>query len=98
MTCGVWVKEPFASADSLPMSPEVLQDVKMPEVVVLRVRFAICSPCLESLQLVVNEVSWSDLSSAGYNVKYDVKRNGSERSDGESANDRGSVGASHAVN
>ena len=64
----------------------------------LWVGFAICSSCVECLQLAVDEVSWSDLSPAGDYVEYDVKRYGSERTNGESANDRGPVGASHAVN
>ena len=69
----------------------------MPEILVLWVRFTFCGACLESLHLVVNEMGWCDLTPVCNELESSVKRDESQRGDGESANHRGPVRAGHAM-
>ena len=49
MACDVWIKKPFASTHSLPMGLEVLEDVKVSDVVVRWAGFALGGACLKGL-------------------------------------------------
>ena len=60
------------------MGVEVLENVKVSEVTVLGVSLALGGACLIGLHLVVDEIGWSDLSSAGYELESGVERYGSE--------------------
>ena len=57
---------------------KVLEDVKVPKVVVLGVGLALGGACLVGLHLVVDEVGWRNLSSAGNDLEGDVERYGGE--------------------
>ena len=50
----------------------------MPKVVVLGVGLAFGGACLIGLHLVVDEVGWSNLTSAGNDLEGDVERYGGE--------------------
>ena len=78
MACDVWFEEPFASAHSLPMGFEVLDNIKVPKVMVCWASFALGGACLKGLQLVVDEMGWGNLPSASYEVEYGVEGYGSE--------------------
>ena len=60
------------------MGVEVLEDVKVSEVAMLGVRLALGGACLEGLHLVVNEMGWSDLTPACYELESGVERYGGE--------------------
>ena len=57
---------------------KVLDDIKVPKVVVLGVGLALGGACLVGLHLVVDEVGWRNLSSAGNDLKSNVERYGGE--------------------
>ena len=80
------------------MGVEVLEDVKVSEVAVLGVRLALGGACLKGLHLGVNDMGWSDLTSACYELESGVERYGGEGGDGKGADDWGAESACHAMN
>ena len=69
------------------MGVEVLEDVKVSEIATLGVRFALGGACLKGLHLVVYEVGWGYLSSAGYELEGGVKGSASKGGDNNGADD-----------
>ena len=78
MTRDAGIERQFPRTYCLPVGFKVLEDIEMPEVLVLWVRFTFCGACLESLHLVVNEMGWCDLTPVCNELESSVKRNDGE--------------------
>ena len=73
------------------MGFEILENVKMSEIWVVWVVFALSGSCLKGLHLAIDEVCWSDLSPGRNDLKGDVYWRDSEGGDGERTYYRSSV-------
>ncbi len=58
----------------MPVRFKVLENVKVPEIWVVWVRFAFSGPCLESLHLAVNKVCWCNLTPACNELEGNMNR------------------------
>ena len=58
----------------MPVRFKVLENVKVPKILVLWVGFTFSGPCLESLHLVVNEMGWCNLTPVCNELEGSVKR------------------------
>ena len=70
-----WVECPFSGAYCLPVRFKVLENVKVPEILVLWVRFTFSGACLESPNLVVNQIGWCNSTPVFNELESSVKRN-----------------------